>query len=191
MLIKEQPMPIDKRLAETSFFNEHWVLFSILLCLIIFVCTITLMTTIYKQKGFKDNNINLIAIAGNILSFILLIALLITTWNVYSNNNNRKYIHYNMTSNIEKVSSTYDEKQDVTITSDADKYHIILPPTVNVKKGDILKISSNGNIITDDNHDQEYINESEYSKGHKLNIKIKKDNTWYPIKAQVYESAIH
>lgn len=191
MSIKEQPVPINKRLAETSFFNEHWVLISILLCLIIVVCTITLMITIYKQKGLKDNYINLIAIAGSSFSFIVLIFLLLTTWEVYSNNNNKKYIHYNITSTIEKVSSTYDKKQDVIITSGADKYHIILPPTVNVKKGDILKISSNGNIITDDNHDQEYINESEYSKGHKLNIEIKKDNTWYPIKAQVYESAIH
>lgn len=190
MKINEQPMSFNERLAETSFFNEHWILFSILLCSIIFICTLIIIIIYYIQKEYKDNIINFIPIAGIILSFMGLLILLISTWMVYSNNDNMKYINYNMTGTVENVSTLYNNKQNVTVTSDIDKYHILLPPTVNVKKGDMIKISSNGNIITDNDHDQAYINVSTYSKDHNINVKIKQNNTWYPIKAQVYDDFI-
>lgn len=190
MKINEQTMSFKERLAETSFFNEHWILFSILLCSIIFICTITIIITYYIQKEFKDNFINIIPAAGIMLSFMSLLVLLISTWIVYSNNDNMKYINYNMTGTVENVSTIYNQKQNVTVTSDIDKYHILLPPTVNVKKGDTIKVSSNGNIITDNDRDQAYINVSTHSKGHNIDVKIKQNDKWYPIKAQVYDDFI-
>lgn len=121
------------------------------------------------------------------LSFMGLLVLLISTWIVYSNNDNMKYINYNMTGTVENVSTIYNQKQNVTVTSDIDKYHILLPPTVNVKKGDTLKVSSNGKIVTDDDDKKEYINNSSHSEGHKVNVKLKQNNTWYNINAQVYD----
>lgn len=190
MKINEQPMSFNERLAEASFFNEHWIIFSILLCLIIFICTITIILIFHIQKEFKDNIINFIPTAGIILSFMGLVVLLASTWIIYSNNDNMKYINYNMTGTVENVSTLYNNKQNVTVTSDIDKYHILLPPTVNVKKGDMIKVSSNGNIITNNERDQAYINVSTYSKDHKINVKIKQNNTWYPIKTQVYDDFI-
>lgn len=190
MTIKEQPMNFHERLAQISFFNEHWILFSILLCLAIFICFIIVALGTYIKDESTMSLVCLIGIGGTIASVVLLLVLLISTWIVYSNNDNMKYINYNMTGTVENVSTIYNQKQNVTVTSDIDKYHILLPPTVNVKKGDTIKVSSNGNIITDNDRDQAYINVSTHSKGHNINVKIKQNDKWYPIKAQVYDDFI-
>lgn len=190
MTIKEQPMNFHERLAQISFFNEHWILFSILLCLAIFICFIIVALGTYIKDESTMSLVCLIGIGGTIASVLLLLVLLISTWIVYSNNDNMKYINYNMTGTVENVSTIYNQKQNVTVTSDIDKYHILLPPTVNVKKGDTIKVSSNGNIITDNDRDQAYINVSTHSKGHNINVKIKQNDKWYPIKAQVYDDFI-
>ena len=121
----------------------------------------------------------------------MLIMLLLFTYTLYSNTNNMKYINYNTTGKVINSELMAGEKQDVTFISGINKYHIVLPETVNVEKDNILKISSNGNFVTDNTQKSKYINISKFSIGHKINVKIKQNNKWYPIDAYVYDDIIH
>ena len=191
MTIKEQPMNFHERLAQISFFNEHWILFSILLCLAIFICFIIVALGTYIKDESTMSLVCLIGIGGTIASVVLLLVLLVSTWTTHSNKNNMKYISYNMTGTVDDVSTSFSEdNQDITITSGINKYQILLPKTINIKKGDTLKVSSNGKIVTDDDNKKGYINNSSYSEGHKINVKLKQNSTWYNINAQVYDEFI-
>lgn len=188
MKINEQSMTFHERLKHFSFFTDHWILFTIILSLILIIgITITIIINKKTHDSYKKNKNLEITILPLGICGAALVILLFMTFNLYFNTNNMKYINYNTTGKVINNKPISNEKQDVTFTSGVNKYHIILPETVNVKKDTILKISSNGNITTDDIQNSKYINVSKLSKGHKLNIKIKQKDKWYPVDVYVYD----
>lgn len=191
MTFNEKSMTFHERLKHFSFYTDHWILFTIILSLILIIGLILII--ISDKKAYEPHHLYnkwLLAIPTG-LSGILLIMLLLFTYTLYSNTNNMKYINYNTTGKVINSELMAGEKQDVTFISGINKYHIVLPETVNVEKDNILKISSNGNFVTDNTQKSKYINISKFSIGHKINVKIKQNNKWYPIDAYVYDDIIH
>ena len=153
MNIKEYEMPFSERI-QFNWVTDHWVEFTIitLFCLVFATATPIAIKT---AKNKKDRDIRIIITAvSSIMVIALSFILLNQLYRLSHNTDHYRYMSYEGQGEVTNVKQEYVYKGDkfsypmkkVTFKSDLEIYQIALDIEYDIKKGDKIKLTSNGKL---------------------------------------------
>lgn len=193
MNIKQYNIPFSERL-QFNWVTDHWVEFTIitLLCLVFATATPIAIKT---AKNKKDRDIRIIITAvSSIMVIALSFILLDQLYRLSHNTDHYRYMSYEGQGEVTNVKQEYVYKGDkfsypmkkVTFKSDLKTYQIVLDIGYDIKKGDKIKLSSNGKLPARDKKpvDANNFSVNSLKSNHKLNVEVKQNGTWYKVKAE-------
>lgn len=194
MNIKQYKMPFSERI-QFNWVTDHWVTFTviILFCLVLaFATTVAIKSA--KNKNSKENRI-IITITSSIFVVLFSFILLNQLYRLMHNTDHYRYISYSgqgEITNVKKTLAYYGDNWEihpikkVSFKSGLETYKILLDDNYDIKKGDIIKVSSNGKLPAQDEKPVDGYNFSVNSlkSNHKLDVEIKQNGTWYKVKAK-------
>lgn len=182
------PMPIDDRFSNSSYVIEHW---KMMITISAIILIIGLVLTLYSLFKKEESVIEIIGIVISTIGIVFIALISVGASNVYRNTLDMHYYSYEGEGIVTDTKSSgnmfrQSDKQIVYFNADIKKYTIVLPNDVDVNKGDIIKVSSNGKVIGNKDVNKSVLNSTMYSKGHEIDVELKHNNKWYDIDVEMY-----